>query len=221
MRKTMIGTLCFTALIAGGATAQEGQKPQPPEEQRATKDKQQQKAAGAEMSLPKKPGEQTRALLPIAVDATWVGKLAANAKGEGSPEMTTRGKQDCAWEVNNLWLTCEVQDSMGGKDGEMWRGRFTLGYDYFANEYRATMIDNAGHASLLTGKMEGDNKLVLTTSMPIQMDNKSYQTRVTYDWSDPNSIRFRSERSVDGGGFEVMQTATMRPTKREKLPPAA
>jgi hypothetical protein len=179
--------------------------------------------AGAATSIPQpqKPGAETRALLPLAIDATWKGKMPANALQEGSPEMTTSGNQDCKWSVDNLWLTCDVKSTMGeGKMAMKWRGHVMLGYDFMAKEYRATVVDNMGVANMMTGNIEG-NKLTLTSVMETNVGGKRCKGRMTWDWTNPNAITMTTENSKDGGEYKVVEQATLKPTKKERLPPAA
>lgn len=170
------------------------------------------------MPMPQKPGAETRALLPIAVDGKIKGKMPANAMAEGTPEMETSGKIDCEWTVDNLWLACEIKETMGtGKDAMKWSGQFMLGYDFMAKEYRATMVDNMGAASMMTGKLEG-NKLILTSMFETMMDGKKCKGRFTYDWTNPKAIKLISENSTDGAPFKIIEEATLDVSKKETLP---
>jgi hypothetical protein len=168
----------------------------------------------------RKAGPETRALLPLAADMTWTGKIRAGAFGEGSPEMTETGQQDCAWSVDGLWLTCDLRSTMGsGKNAKNWVGHVVMGYDYFAKEYRATVVDSMGGANVLSGKLDG-SRLTLTSLLEQNVGGKACKGRLSWDWTNPNSIKFVSENSKDGGPFQVVQELTLKPTKKEPLPDA-
>lgn len=202
MRKLLIATLTITFFGASSASAEDT----PPAKM------------GPKLA---KPSAETRALLPIAVDGSWTGMVPANAMGDGAAEMPTNGSQDCKWSVDNLWLTCNIRDKMGlGKDALTWRGIITIGYDYLNKEYRASVVDNFGTMNLMTGKLDG-NKLALTSVLDTIVEGKKCKGRLTFDWTDPAAIKIVSENSTDGGEFKVMEDATLRPSKKEKLPAAA
>ncbi len=185
----------------------------------AAKNKEKGQQRSGAMMEPKKPGPETRALLPIAADMTWTGKMMhTDATREGTQEMRTQGKADCKWSVDNLWLSCDVQSTAGqGGEAKTMRGRADIGYDYQAQEYRATMINNMGSAMLMTGQIEG-NKLSLTSALPQMIDGEPCKNRLTWDWSNPNAIKFTVEQSKGNEGFRLIEEASMRPTKKEPLP---
>src|SRR5690242_13086386 len=61
---------------------------------------------------PPKPGPETEALKPFSHNATWTGKSPAGAWGPGSPELPTKGSAKCKWIINNLWVACDLEDTM-------------------------------------------------------------------------------------------------------------
>jgi hypothetical protein len=195
MRKSlMIGSLLAT-FVAGAAFGEES------------------------MHMVRKAGDETRALLPIAIDATWTGRIPANAMKQGTPEMKAKGSQDCKWSPDGLWLVCDMKETMGeGKDAMKWRGHVMLGYDYLNKEYRSLVVDNMGASMIMNGKVDG-NVLVLTSMIDMNApDGTKCKGRITLDWTDPNAIIYKNEKSTDGGAFTLIEEATMKPTKKEKLP---
>jgi hypothetical protein len=176
--------------------------------------------AEGEMPKPIKPAEETFALQPIAIDARWVGRVLPNAFKEGSPEMATKGNMDCSWTAGNLWLSCKLKETMGkGKEAMTWQGVMTVGYDYLNKEYRATMVDSMGGSQLLSGNLEG-NKLVLTSMTTTKVNGEDCRGRISFDWTNPKEIKFTGENAKGAGDFKVTHEATLRPTKKEKLPGA-
>lgn len=164
------------------------------------------------------PGEETRELEGIAADMKWEGKMLAGTMSPDSPEMPTKGTMNCKWGVNNLFLLCDIDGKIGAdKNAMKWTAKFTVGWDFMAKEYRATMIDNMGSTTLLTGTVSGD-KITLTCDKGMKVGDKMMKSKLIMDWSDPKAIQLIGERSIDDGPFTRTQEATMKPTKRHPLP---
>lgn len=172
-------------------------------------------AAGAPPSAadmaPPKAGTETEALKPFAKSATWTGKVPAGAWGPSSPEMTSKGKATCKWTLNNLWATCELEDTMGtGKQAMKWQAHWTFGWDFGAKEYRGVIADTWGMAGMMKGTLEGQ-KLTWESMHEVMMMGHPTKMRMTMDATDPKAMKFTGEHTV-GGKWIVDEETTMKTT---------
>jgi hypothetical protein len=174
--------------------------------------------AFAEEPMKPKLGAETRAIEPLAHDGKIKGKILANAMKEGQPELPVAGTSSCKWTNDNLWLQCDVKETIGaGKEAMPWRGTLFLGWDFGGQEYRATGVDTNGSSMFMKGDVEG-NKLILTSVAEQMMHGKMTKFRMTYDWSDPKAITLTNECSQEGKDFKVVQESVLTPTKKHPLP---
>src|SRR5262245_22331061 len=112
-------------------------------------------APAAEMAPPK-PGPETEALKPFVKNVTSTGTVAAGAMGPNSPEMTTKGKGTCKWVLNNLWGSCDFEETTGtGKTAMKWSGHWVFGWDFMAKGYRGVMTSTMGNQMRMKGTLEG------------------------------------------------------------------
>ena len=163
---------------------------------------------------PAKPGPETLALKPLAGTRVMTGTVKANAMGPGSPEMPSKGKHTCKWFMNNLWLQCDIEDAMGAGGKTMkWIGHVILGWDFEARAYRATLVDNMGNLSMMSGKLEG-TKLALETVSANTMMGQPVKERITFDWADAKAWKFTDERQLGKSApWQLVEEGTMKPGK--------
>jgi hypothetical protein len=153
-------------------------------------------APAGEMPPPPKPGPETEALKPFARNMTWTGKVPANAYGN-NPEMPSKGKITCKWEVNNLVAACDIESTAGtGKQAMTWKAHMLQGWDFKAKGYRQAMYDSAGTFTNLKGTLEG-NKLVWESDEVTLMGQKS-KVRISFDNTDPKAVKMVGEHIVNG-----------------------
>lgn len=153
--------------------------------------------AQAPAMTPPKPGPETEALKPFAKSATSTGTVPAGAYGT-NPEMPTRGRANCKWVLGKLWVSCDVQDTMGkGKQAMKWQGNWMFGYDYGDKGYRGVMTDNFGTQTEMKGTLEG-SKLTWESVGEVEMMGHPTKIRITQDATDPKAIKFTSEHEANG-----------------------
>jgi hypothetical protein len=169
-------------------------------------------AAPAEPPAPPKPGPETDALKVFhPKSATMSGKSPAGAWAPGTPEMPTKGKITCKWALNNLWATCDIEDTTGtGKTAMHWAAQQSAGWDFGAKEYRAVLVDNMGGATLMKGKIDG-TKLTWESATESFMMGKPMKFRVTFDAADPKAIKMTGEHSGPDKKWVVDEESVIKP----------
>jgi hypothetical protein len=136
--------------------------------------------------------------------------MAAASMGPNSPEMPTKGKASCHWMLNNLWATCDIENTAGtGKQAMKWMGRWTFGYDYPQKAYRGAMVDNMGRLTLFNGTLEG-SKLIWESVGEMKIPNMPSKMRITLDASDPKELKLTDEGYMNGK-WTVRGTAVHKP----------
>jgi hypothetical protein len=192
-------TLSFGAIVHAQAPAKAGDtaKPAaPPAGTKPTTPAKDAPPAGAEMAPPK-PGPETEALKPFAKSVTSSGTIPAGVMG-GNPELTTKGKSTCKWVLNNLWVSCEIEENVGsGKQAMKWAGHWVFGYDFIAKGYRGTMTSTMGDQTQMKGTLEG-SKLVWENIEEMKVPGMPSKSRITLDATDPKAIKFSEEGYLQG-----------------------
>jgi len=147
-------------------------------------------------------GQEMEALKRFHPDVTWTGTIEAGGMGPGTPAMTANGGgtteliQDGRWIVGNYWQDQFLTD---GTFVLRWQLHWVAGWDPSAGEYRATVADNYGHALVLRGEIDGD---ILTFE---SLGDPPVRLRMTWDVSDPPSLRWRNEMSVQGAPWTLVE----------------
>jgi hypothetical protein len=88
-----------------------------------------------------------------------------------------------------------------------WQLHWVTGWDADAEEYRATLNDNYGHADVMRGRIHG-NRLVYES-----VGGDPVRLRMTWDISDPGSAVWTNESSVAGGPWTLVESYRMTPTR--------
>jgi hypothetical protein len=161
----------------------------------------------AAMMAMTKPGPEQEALKPFSHSVTSTGSVVAGGMGPGSPEMPTKGKATCKWINGNMWVSCDIEESMGaGPKAMKWVGHWVFGYDNLAKSYRGVMTDNFGMMERMKGTLEG-TKLTWESVDEMKVPNMPSKSRVTMDAADPKALKFTEEVFQDGK-WSVHGTAT-------------
>jgi hypothetical protein len=88
-----------------------------------------------------------------------------------------------------------------------WQLHWVAGWDPAHGEYRATIADDYGHADVLRGWIDGGRLTFETIGDP------PVRLRLTWDISDPASMRWRNEMSAGGGPWSLVEEYHCRPGK--------
>jgi hypothetical protein len=84
-----------------------------------------------------------------------------------------------------------------------WQLHWVTGWDDDAQEYRAALADNYGHADVMHGRIDGD-RLVYET-----LGTGPVRLRLVWDVSDPSAAVWSNERSIAGGPWTLVETYRM------------
>ena len=156
------------------------------------------------------PGEEAALLSTIfSGNQQWEGIMPADTMGPGSPELPAQGNVVNMAVADKFWFVSDMEVSYGGPQPVMtWRGHLIIGWDESAQAYKGILADNLGIMVYLKGVVEGQ-KLVLTAEKPGIMMGQEVLARFTYDFSNPQSIRFLNEHQINGGPWNVFEEATL------------
>ncbi len=156
----------------------------------------------AAVPRPIEAGAEMRDLARFHRDVTWTGTIAAGGMGPGSPPMTAVGEGRHELIQDGLWIVGNYQQDQFLTDGTFvlrWHLHWVAGWDPSAQEYRATVADNYGHAETLRGRIDGD----LLTFQSI--GDPPVRLRLLWHLADEHIMTWRNEASVNGGPFNLVE----------------
>ncbi|MEV0283581.1 DUF1579 family protein [Kribbella sp. NPDC050820] len=160
-----------------------------------------------ELPRPLQPGPELTALARFHRDVTWTGTIRPGVFGPDSPELTATGQgvhhliQDGLWIVGDYWQDQFLAD---GTFVARWQLHWVAGWDPQAQEYRATVVDNNGHAEVLRGRIDGD---LLTFE---SLGRPPVRLRMFWHLTSDTEMIWRNEVSVDGGPFQLVERYVCR-----------
>jgi hypothetical protein len=160
----------------------------------------------ASVPRPREAGPEMVALARFYADVTWTGSIEAGGMGPGTPAMTARGRGTHSRLHDGLWIVGDYRQDQFLEDGTYvltWQLHWVTGWDDDAQEYRAALADNYGHADVLRGRIHGD-RLVYET-----LGNGPVRLRLVWDLSDPSAAGWSNETSVAGGPWTLVETYRM------------
>jgi hypothetical protein len=160
----------------------------------------------ASVPRPREAGPEMAALERFYADVTWTGTIEAGGMGPGTPAMTARGRGTHGRLHDGLWIVGDYRQDQFLEDGSYvltWRLHWVTGWDADAQEYRAVLADNYGHADVLRGQIDGD-RLVYET-----FGDGAVELRLVWDLSEPEAAVWSNERSVAGGPWTLVETYRM------------
>jgi hypothetical protein len=168
-------------------------------------------SAGAELDgIPKPitPGPEMAALARFHTDVTWTGTIQPGAMGPGTPAMTATGWGTHQPIQDGRWIVGTYQQDQYLLDGTFvltWQLHWVAGWDPTAQECRATLADNYGHADVMRGRIDGDRLTFETIgAAPVRL-------RLVWDRRDPANLVWRNEISVGGAPWSLVEEYHCRP----------
>ena len=161
-------------------------------------------------SVPKPitPGPEMAALARFHTDVTWTGSIQAGGMGPGTPAMTAVGWGKHATIQDGRWIVGTYQQDQFLPDNTFvltWQLHWVAGWDPTASEYRATLADNYGNAEVMRGWIAGD-RLTFET-----IGERPVRLRLVWDRGDPPEMTWRTEMSVGGGPWSLVEEYRCRP----------
>lgn len=221
MKRTMVKAGIAALALAGAGVAGAQGSMGSPNQPTVPIDGQQQPSgigqSGAQVQLgpqPLKPGPEDEAIAPLfGSSGTFVGQVPANALGPGSKATSSHGRVSCNRIADGLWFACDVYDNIDSPQATPYVGHYVIGYDRQARQYRASVADNQG-AGLYTmnGTLNG-KQFALETPTDINMNGRMMRDRLTFDFSDPNTITWRDEQKMGDQPWKLFESATMQVTR--------
>ena len=160
----------------------------------------------AAVPRPREAGPEMAALARFYADVTWTGTIEDGGMGPGTPAMTARGRGTHTRLHDGLWIVGDYRQDQFLEDGTYvltWQLHWVTGWDVDAQEYRAVLADNYGHADVLRGRIDG-HRLVYESDGPVRL-------RLVWDVSDPAVAVWSNERSIAGGPWTLVETYRMIP----------
>jgi hypothetical protein len=167
-----------------------------------------QKMPDRKAMLPR-PGEETSRLARLFRSGTWKGRMVPGALGPGSPELPTRGTLNGQAVGDGWWFLCDIESTAGTGDKALtWKGHLVVGWDPSSNAYKGLLVDNVGMMVPLNGELT-TAKFVLTSARPLPLLGTMTSARFTWDFSDPNEVKFTNEHQVNGGPWTLWEEETI------------
>lgn len=160
-----------------------------------------------------RPGREDEAIAPLFTGSyTWTGQIPAGVTAANAPATTTQGQASCRKILDGLWYACDITDRMQG--GEAMHGHLAVGYDRGAKAYRGVMLDNMGSSlAPLDGTLDG-KRFALETPTDVTMMGQRMKDRITFNFTDPNNIKFTDEHKLPGKDWQVFETSTLKRAMR-------
>lgn len=141
-------------------------------------------------------------------DVSWEGTIHAGGMGPGTPAMTGSGRGTHATIQDGRWIVGDYEQDQHLEDGTFvlrWQLHWVAGWSPEASEYRASMVDNYGHAMVCRGWVEGDRLVFETTG------ETDARLRFTWDAAEPGVIVWRNELALPDGTWFLIESYRMIP----------
>jgi hypothetical protein len=153
-------------------------------------------------------GPEMDALWRFFPDVMWRGEIHAGGMGPGTPAMSGIGRGSATRLQDGRWIAGDYEQDQYLLDGTFvltWTLHWVCGWSPETSDYRASMVDNYGHAMVYRGRIDGD-RLVFES-----IGDAPVRLRFTWDASDPGVIVWRNEMSTGDETWFVVEEYRMVP----------
>ena len=153
-------------------------------------------------------GPEMEALERFFRPCTWEGTIHEGGMGPGTPVMRGVGRGVVEPIQGGRWIAGDFEQDQFLEDGTFvlrWQLHWVSGWDPEHGEYRASMVDNYGHADVYRGRIDGD-RLVFES-----MGDTGPRLRFTWDAADPTVTTWRNEMALEGGAWFLIEEYPMVP----------
>jgi hypothetical protein len=160
--------------------------------------------------MPIEVGREMTDLRRFFPDVRWQGIIHAGGMGPGTPEMTATGYGAARMIHDGRWVAGDFEQDQFLVDGTFvlrWQLHWVCGWDPEHREYRASMVDNYGHAMVYRGRIDGDR--LVFQSMP----DADVRLRFTWDASDESAILWKNEVGLPDGSWFPVEEYRMVPVR--------
>jgi hypothetical protein len=161
-----------------------------------------------EIPRPVEVGAEMARLDRFFPEVEWEGVIHEDGMGPGTPAMRGVGRGTARTIQGGRWIVGDYGQDQYLQDGTFvltWQLHWVCGWDPRAGEYRASMVDNYGHAMVYRGWIEGE-RLIFES-----LDGASIRMRFTWDASDGSSIEWQNEMATPDGGWFLIERYEMHP----------
>jgi hypothetical protein len=155
-------------------------------------------------------GPEMQALGRFYRDVTWTGTIHENGMGPGTPAMKGVGRGTVRPIQDGRWIAGDFEQEQYLEDGTFvlkWQLHWVSGWDPEQREYRASMVDNYGHAMVYRGWIDGD-RLIFES-----LDSADVHLRFTWDATDPRVTLWRNEMAIGDGDWFLIEEYPMVPVE--------
>lgn len=156
------------------------------------------------------PGPEMVELRRFFTDVTWTGRIHENGMGPGTPEMGGVGRATVREIQDGRWITMDAEQEQFLEDGTFvlkWQLHWVSGWAPELGEYRASMVDNYGHAMVYRGWIDGD-RLVFES-----LGDAPVKLRFTWELADDGVLNWRNEMEVGEGNWFLIEQYPMVPVQ--------
>ena len=154
------------------------------------------------------PGAEMEAIRRFHRDGTWWGNIQPGGMGPGTPLQIARGRATHHWIQGGRWVVGDYEQDQLLEDGTFvlrWELHWVCGWDPMAGEYKATIADNYGRASILRGEVDGD-RMVFES-----IEETPPMIRLTWELTPRDTITWRNEMTVDGLNWSLVEDYEITP----------
>jgi hypothetical protein len=151
-------------------------------------------------------GPEMQALRRFFRDVEWQGTIHEGGMGPGTPAMQGVGRGTVREIQDGRWIAGDFEQDQFLDDGTFvlrWQLHWVSGWDPEHGEYRASMVDNYGHAMVYGGRIEGD-RLIFESQ-----EDAPVRLRFTWTASDPAVTLWRNEMAVGSGDWFLIEEYPM------------
>jgi hypothetical protein len=153
-------------------------------------------------------GPEMDALWRFFPDVEWTGDIHENGMGPGTPPMRGVGRGAARPLQGGRWVAGDYEQDQFLEDGTFvlrWQLHWVCGWVPETEDYRASMVDNYGHAMVYRGRIEGD-RLIFES-----LGDAPARLRFTWDATEDGVIRWRNEIETAEDGWFVVEEYPMVP----------
>ncbi|MGZ8662357.1 MAG: DUF1579 family protein [Actinomycetota bacterium] len=135
----------------------------------------------------------------------WEGMIHENGMGPGTPAMKGVGRGTSRPIQGGRWIAGDYVQEQYLEDGSFvlkWQLHWVSGWSPEHSEYRASMVDNYGHAMVYRGRIEGD-RLIFESL-------EGAAVRLRFTWTvEPGRTLWRNEMAIGDGDWFLIEEYPM------------
>ncbi|HEU4318904.1 MAG TPA: DUF1579 family protein [Acidimicrobiia bacterium] len=158
---------------------------------------------------PREAGAEMAAIRPFHRDGTWTGVIHPGGMGPGTPLQLAHGRASHHWIQDGRWVVGDYEQDQLLEDGTYvlkWELHWVCGWDPLAGEYKATIADNYGRASVLHGRVDG-RRMIFES-----IGDQPPRLRLIWELTPEGNILWTNEMSLDGAAWMLVEDYEIKPS---------